>query len=293
MRFSVSEHVYLLFGTDQCDWQQVWGLGGNRKINFWKKVVDHLHGMLPGQLSVTCLLLSLQLLTPAPSTTVVLAPLGLGGKEGDEKRLLKKKCWEQKKTKKRHFRYLKRCALADHRRTLKCMIKYWSGHPTAHNPDCYRSPMQVGTAWLQHSLMPRAVTRVWVTAQRETGQSRADPEMGSTTSPPADRSQSLCFLPAQIITSIASPRRERHSVNVTQGASPVKGDACPPPAWVAARRHCTVHAGWLQGADTTGPAERAGRAVPRGGIPGWPYPCAGALVPHVPTARKPREGTEA
>lgn len=145
-----------------------------------------------------------------------------------------------KKTKKRHFRYLKRCALADHRRTLKCMIKYWSGHPTAHNPDCYRSPMQVGTAWLQHSLMPRAVTRVWVIAQRETGQSRADPEMGSTTSPPADRSQSLCFLPAQIITSIASPRRERHGVNVTQSAATREGRCLPPtsPSGRTETLHC-------------------------------------------------------
>lgn len=140
-----------------------------------------MRGMLPWQLPITCMFLSLQPLTPAPSTALCETLLHLGGKEGADRSSWWIKMLEEQNCQERYFKWH---VPVDHRGSLKCTIRHWSGHDTACNPWLLQKPHAGRHRSVQHPLMHRFRTRAWVIARREARQTRAGPEMGSTTSTP-------------------------------------------------------------------------------------------------------------
>lgn len=232
------------------------GFGTRReqKLNSYGKVVDSdMQGMLPWQLPITCMFLSLHPLTPALSTALCETLLHLGGKEGADRSSWWIKMSEEQNCQERYFKWH---VPIDHRGSLKCTIRHWSGHDTACNPWLLQKPHAGRHRSVQRPLMPRFRTRAWVIARREARQTRAGPEMGSTTSTPCRQ----WWQPAH------RPQRGwpwPHRV-VTQGMGTHVG------RWLIHTSSCgptEMLAGLSQGVDATQPCQKHGEGMWGAGVP--------------------------
>lgn len=232
------------------------GLGENKKLNFWEKVVMCM-GCSPGSF-------------PQPGCPWACSPRAAvwerhcslweerkGQKEaagGKKKKML----WEQN----RHERCFKWHICIDHKGTLKCSIKYWSSHHTVHNP-CLLQKRHAGRYRSGRSIL-------WCAGTRGERESPPAPERAQGRQSRPLRPRAVPVPGKAVPCSVGCPG----SAGVSPG--PARGEAARavPPRGDAPRRAVPQGCG-------KGSVQPRGAAGCRGSParPWWPCPRLGPPVP--------------